>query len=376
MLVLLAGCGSKPAELEDEWTAQACAAATLTGNDPRQRSATAALERALAEDAGPGATAAVVIDGKLVWSDALGTADGASPLTPAAQIRIGSVAKVFTATMLADVAAAGRVDLDAPIQTYVPEFPRKEHEISLRQLATHTSGLRHYDFSKLSEANNKVHYAKLGDALALFADDPLVAAPGSAVHYTSFGYNLIGVALENVLQEGYGRALRRLVGDPLRLKSVDLDDAGRRIPCRPTFYTNLFGRFTIETFWRDSSDYYPSGGLLATSEDLARFAHAMFATEALTAEARALLTQPASLADGTARFAFGWEVRKDAAGNVVWYGSGGAANGAHASVRYYPSQRMAVAGAINYNFWLTGRRPAFFRAIRDEIPAVYGAKAD
>ena len=216
-----------------------------------------------------------------------------------------------------------------------------------------------------------------GDSLrlSLFADDPLVSRPGEAVHYSSFGYNLLGVAIERIEGTSYGEALRRLVTAPLGLDSVGLDDAHAKVPCRTAFYSNTFGWLQTATVKRDSSDYYPSGGLVATSEDLARFAAAVFGEDGSPA-ARALMSQPPTLADGKpGKHAFAWEVHRDEEGNVDWYGLGGAANGAHASVRYYPRLRMAVAGAINYNFFLTERRPAFFRVIREEIPAIYAKAA-
>lgn len=333
------------------------------------------MRRALAEDEGAGATAAIIIDGQLVWSEAFGRANGrGDPLTTAAQIRIGSVSKGFTAALLARLYETGSVNLDAPIQTYVPDFPRKTHDISLRQLATHTSGVRHYDFSNFEEANNTRHYERLSEALFIFADDPLVTEPGVAVTYSSLGYNLIGVAAENIAGAPYGEALRASVTGPLGLNSVGLDDATLSNPCRPMFYTNAFGSMRMQTIWRDSSDFYPSGGLLGTSEDLARFAYATFATEAFSDGARSLFMETPRLANGeNGQFSFAWQVERGADGEVEWYGLGGAANGAHASVRYYPRLRMAVAGAINYNFYLTEQRPAFFRAIREDIPAIYGA---
>lgn len=370
--IFLGGCGGAAA---GEWSPSDCAAQAVRAGDEAQKAASEALRRALAEDRGRGVTAAVMIDGRLVWSEALGYANDRDAITPAARIRIGSVSKGFTAAMLGALVEAGRADPDAVVQTYVPEFPRKAADITLRQLVTHTSGLRHYDFGNYAEANNTVHYARLTDALKLFANDALVSQPGQAVHYSSFGFNLLGVAIERITGTDYGQALHTLVTEPMGLNSVALDDATVTVPCRTAFYTNSFGWLQTATVQRDSSDYYPSGGLVATSEDLARFATAVFGDGSSEAF-RALMTQPPVLADGEpGAHAFAWEVHRDAAGDVDWYGLGGAANGAHASVRYYPRLRMAVAGAINYNFFLTERRPAFFRAIREEIPAIYAEAA-
>jgi CubicO group peptidase (beta-lactamase class C family) len=367
-------CASEPAVIRGEWSSAACAGERIVGGE-REAQARVLLARALAEDNGAGVTAAIVSEGRLIWSEAIGRADGRNPMTTAAQIRIGSVAKGFTAALLVRLSEARPIDFDAPVQTYVPGFPVKKQPITLRQLSTHTSGIRHYNFGNMAEANNTKRYADLADALPLFADDPLVHAPGAQVTYSSFGYNLLGVVAENIAGKPYGEALRETLTSPIRLDSVTLDDASAPNPCRPRFHSNLFGAMRMSTIWRDSSDYYPSGGLLATSEDLARFAHAVFASDAFRPETRALFTTPATLADGQrGRFAFAWEVHRGSDGEVDWYGLGGAANGAHASVRYYPKLDIAIAGAINYNFFLTEKQPAFFRAIRQEIPALYGAR--
>ena len=109
------------------------------------------IRRAMLERGIPGAVVAVVKDGQLVWSEGLGYADVENevPCTPDTSMRIASISKPLTAIALLQLWQRGKVDLDAPIQKYVPEFPVKEYDgekvkITTRQLLSHTAGIRHY----------------------------------------------------------------------------------------------------------------------------------------------------------------------------------------------------------------------------------------
>src|SRR5467141_4880919 len=94
----------------------------------------------------PGVQVAVAVNGKLVWSEGFGYADAERqrPVTRETQFRIGSVSKPLTATAVALLYEQGTLDLDAPVQRYVPSFPDKGYPITTRQLAGHLAGIRHY----------------------------------------------------------------------------------------------------------------------------------------------------------------------------------------------------------------------------------------
>lgn len=346
-----------------------------SGADP----ATAGLAAALEEDDGAGVQAAVVVDGRVVWSAALGHADleQNAAMTPRTRLRIGSVSKVFTAALAARLAAEGGLDVDAPIQKHIPEVPPSDQgEITARRLAAHTSGIRHYDFSNFDEANNQRIYQSLADALAVFADDPLVAPPGAEFHYSSFGFNLLGVAAERAAGQTFLEALASHVTGPLGLDDTVGDESLTIVPNRGRFYTLRPDRVLINTLWRDSSDYYPSGGMLSTAEDLARFAWEAFEGDVLVGVPRRLFTTRASLDAGDEAgtpvgYTFGWRVESADDGEVLWFGHGGLTNGATAEVRYDPRRRLAVAVIANYNFWFEGR-PSVIRVALEDVPAALG----
>src|SRR5665213_3354393 len=81
----------------------------------------------------PGCSVAVAVNGKLVWSEGFGLADVAAkiPVTTKTRFRVGSVSKPFTAAGLALLVEQGKIDLDAPVQKYIPDFPVKDAPITI-----------------------------------------------------------------------------------------------------------------------------------------------------------------------------------------------------------------------------------------------------
>ncbi len=368
--------------------AAALASGEAAGAD-KARAAQALIEEALDADGGSGVMAAVILDGRLVWSGAAGFADleARIPLRNDHKLRIGSVSKPLTAVLALKLVEAGALDLDAPIQTYVPAFPAKGAPITIRQLGAHSAGIRHYDFSNYFEANNVLYYPELAGALDVFKDDPLISAPGEALNYSSFGFNLIGMAIEAVTKASFEDSLQTYVSGPLALEATRTNNSLDIIDERAEFYTVTAANPVmtwmkdgdlINTIFRDDSDLYPSGGLLSNAENLATFADAAFRTKFLTPASRQTLTTAAQLNDATpaqwnergsaGAYSFGWGVFKDGAGRI-YYGHGGETNGAFALVRHYPEFGLTVAGVANYNT-VTGETE-FFEAIGEKLPAIF-----
>ncbi len=367
-------------------------AAVASWGAERNSAAEKLLMNTLAADHGSGVMAAVVIDGKLLWDGVAGSAnlEERIALRHDHRLRVGSIAKPITAAMALKLVDQGRLELDVPIQTYVPDFPRKQKPITVRQLATHTSGIRQYDFSKFEEANNVRYLPNLEAGIKAWRDDPLVAEPGTKYHYSSLGYNLLGLVIEKAASASYPDALQTLIAKPLGLSGTGVNDSLKIIPNRGCFYTVtaknpvfpwMKDAELINTIFRDDSDCYPSGGVISSARDLAKFIHAIFATDFLSPESRALLTKPARLNDGSAAVSgaggngtlqtFGFYELLNTEGEVFGYGHNGLTNGGYGLVRYYPGRRMAVAAAANYNHMGDKK---FFSFLGDDLPALFGAK--
>src|SRR6185503_13950890 len=173
-----------------------------------------------------------------------------------------------------------------PIQRYVPSFPEKQWPLTAGQLLGHLAGIRNYlesDFGGLPD--NLRRYASLTEALDLFAADPLIHEPGTRYAYTTFGYTLLGVAIEGVTGKSFVDALREDVLEPAKMTHTRPDSLYEIIPDRARGYTRvgIGERFTgrpptgppRNCELMDSSYKIPGGGLVSTVEDLAAFVIAL-----------------------------------------------------------------------------------------------------
>src|SRR5581483_6944198 len=185
----------------------------------------------------PGLAIAVAIDGHIVWSEGFGLADveNAVPVSPCTRFRVGSVSKPLTAAAVAQLAEVGRLDLDAPVQRYVPSFPTRRWPITPRELAGHLAGIRHYQDD---EFLNMRHYDNVVAGLAIFAHDSLLFEPGTRFSYSSYGYNLLSAVVEGASGESFLLYMRRHVFEPLGLQSVVPELPDSIIEHRAHFYVH------------------------------------------------------------------------------------------------------------------------------------------
>jgi CubicO group peptidase (beta-lactamase class C family) len=238
----------------------------------------AAVEAAIAAEMSrlgiPGLSAAIGIDGEVRWSAGYGRADVENnvPATTSSVYRLGSIAKTITATAVLQLAEKGRLDLDAPIQTYVPSFPQKPWPITSRQLLAHLGGIRHYAEGEMESTRR---FATVTDALSMFKDDPLVHEPGTAFLYSTYGYNLLGAAVEGASGMSYLDYVRQNVFEPAGMERTQADDVLALIPNRARGYQKTATGELRNSPLADTSNKVPGGGLVATADDVARFGIAL-----------------------------------------------------------------------------------------------------
>jgi CubicO group peptidase (beta-lactamase class C family) len=145
--------------------------------------------------------------------------------TTSHRFRLGSGAKPVTATLAAVLADEGSVNLDVGIVRYMPALPQAHHATTLRQLLTHRGGIRHYitrdSFrSAVGGAIDSRTYFSNADILAVFIDDPLVAPPGATMSYSTFGYTLASIVLEEATRTPFLELLQQKIATPLGLASL------------------------------------------------------------------------------------------------------------------------------------------------------------
>ena len=340
----------------------------------------------MTERAIPGLSVAVGVDGGVVWSEGMGLAslEHGVPVTPLTRFRTGSTAKPMTAAVLAVLYERGLVDLDAEVGEYVTRWPEQHRPITIRQLVGHLSGIRHYDPEGL-EFFNSVRYTNLLDALEIFDRDALLFEPGTRYSYSTYGYNLLGAALQQAAGRPFVQLVREVVFEPLGMSSSVTDHTDSIIAHRTSFYERSGGGssyHTRQSGWQsatrtvlngpytDNSNKAPGGGFLTTPTDLVRFGSAHLMPGFLKESTLQLLFAPQRTNSGEeTSYGLGWQLGEDSQGHPT-IGHGGGAVGGTSQLLMHPDLGLVVALQVNLTDAGIGRAAREVAAIfRRELAA-------
>ena len=316
-------------------------AAPLQGQERFQRAREAA-EAVRAVLGAPGLSVAVGLGDSLVWSAGFGLADVENevPARGNTVYRIASISKTFGATAVLQLVDRGLVGLDDPITRYVPSFA---HPVTLRQILTHTSGIRHYGRDR---SNTMERFESLAPAIEVFRRDPLEFEPGTDVRYSTYAFNLLAGVPETALGVGLEAYLREHVLEPAGLTQTHLEYAERIVPHRARGYV-LEGGELRNVEYADLSMKWLGGGMISSAEDLVRYAVALARGQLVSPEALRLMNTPGALRDGTPiEYSLGWETSVDAGGrrHADKYGSGA---GVSAYLLRVPEDGFTLALLVN-----------------------------
>jgi len=313
----------------------------------------AAISSCMSQQNIPGMTVAIVQDNQIGFQRGYGMADVENfvPAKALTVYRIASVSKALTAVAAMQLVEKGKLDLDAPIQKYVPSFPTKRFPITTRQLLGHLSGIRNY---RPGEGERTNRYDTLTDALSIFKDDPLDSEPGTRFSYTTFGFTLLGVTIEAASGMSFEDYLRAHILQPAGMQHTYVDDLYAIIRNRAHGYTpRVFGQ--LDGNYRnpvlmDSSYKIPGGGLLSTAEDLARFAIAVRNGVLIKPETFAEMSRSQKTIDGRdTGYGFGWYLGGTGGfandPEAVWHG--GVQPGFTSDLVLLPKKRFAVVILTN-----------------------------
>lgn len=294
----------------------------------------------------PGLSVAVGVGGQLIWKEGFGWSNIEQhvPVSPETRFRIGSVSKLLTSVAVGVLYGENRIQLDAPVQTYIPDFPKKKWPITTRELMAHTSGIRHYQGD---EALSNKPYASLEDGLAIFDKDPLLFKPGTQVHYSSYAWNLVGAIVAKISGEPFYTFVRDKITAPIGMLDTTADFVKPIIPDRVAYYDRTKDGRLENSPAVDESYKWSSGGYLSTPSDLVRFGYAVLHDRVLKQKTREMLWAPVKLEDGkpTGR-GLDWRLDVDADGRKVVSHNGGSVGGS-TRLAIYPEQNMVVAVTSN-----------------------------
>jgi len=302
--------------------------------------------REMAIDGMPGMSIGFML-GDHVWSDGFGYQDleNQVPATSETMYRLASVTKPMTAMGVLRLADQGKLDLDADIRTYVPYFSEKPWTVTARQLLGHLGGVSHYRNYDL-EGHFKEH-KDTREAIAVFADFDLVAEPGTRFRYTSYGYNLLGAAIEGASGSSYADVMRAEVWGPMNMPTIRMDDPYALIPHRARGYQDGRDGEIWNSEFVDISSRFAAGGTRASVIDLLRFARGLADRAVLAPDTYDLMWTPMTTREGQfTGYGMGWGI------NPVNGRFGVSHSGGQAETRtffaFLPRDEFAIAIACNY----------------------------
>jgi D-alanyl-D-alanine carboxypeptidase len=295
----------------------------------------------------PGAAVMVIRDGHISYTRAFGLRNlrHRVPVRTDTFFEIGSITKQFTAACILQLQEKGKLKIDRPLSDYLPDAPHAR-EVTLRQLLTHTGGLRDYlDGPPTEVARLAARPVAYRDLIARVAKLPLDFPPGSKWSYSNTGYLLLGKVIEKVSGESYEDYLLSHILRPLRMRDTYTTADEGRLPRMATGYWHVNGRLerapVIDPSWGTSA-----GFLVSTLGDLAKWDAALRGGKVVSdASYREMTTAFMTSKNGSANYGFGLFV--DSAYGQPRIGHTGGSQGFTTADEYFPRQGARIIAFTN-----------------------------
>ena len=284
----------------------------------------------------PGVAVAIVDGDDLVYSQGYGRAGRGRAKTADTQMFIGSQSKSFTALAVAQLADQGMLDLDAPVQTYIPWFRVADEtasgQITVRHLLTHSSGLSDAGFPVVLSRDTS-----LDEAVRALENASLTAPVGSAFQYFNRGYTVLAYLVEISSGQPFADYVREQIMIPLGMENSTADPGSTQAIAQG--YSRLFG-FNFPMAQPTPEYGTGAANMVSTAEDLAKFAIAM------NNQAEVLVSPMMGdeiFTPELGGYGFGWWIVDD--GEKVFHG--GADETFRTDVNLYPKEGLAFVLLVN-----------------------------
>ena len=268
------------------------------------------------------------------------------PNKPNTKHRLGSITKQFTAMLILQLVAEGKLDLQAPITSYLPDYPKASGDlITIHHLLTHTSGIPNYTaFPKFMQDESRNPYSP-EDFVKKFDEKALDFTPGDKFSYSNSGYFLLGVIAEKLSGKSYEQLLHEKIFTPLKMNDTGFDNHGDILKNRATGYEKQ-GKDYRNSAYLDMTIPYAAGSMYSTVEDLYLWDQALYTTTLLPKKYMTMYFEPYIPAFGSAQYAYGWGVGYEKIGSstdsIYAIGHGGGINGFNTNISRTTSNKSMI----------------------------------
>ena len=298
----------------------------------------------------PGMALGIVQDGQIAHVQGFGVADSSGrAVTPQTPFYIGSVTKSFTALAVMQLVEAGKINLDAPVQTYLPWFELADKEasakITVRHLLNQTTGI-----SRIDGERDWTSQQGLEETVRGLTTIQLTQPVGTTFQYSNLNYNIAGLIVEKVSGQSYAEYMTQYIFEPLDMRHSYASRAPALADGLAEGHRYMFGHaFASEGMIPLA--HIPSGFLIASVEDLTHYAIAQINngrygdTAILSAQGIAELHAPAIPAGEDAHYAMGWGVGTLDGMPTVWHNGSDGRN--HSMFILVPDRSVGVVLLAN-----------------------------
>ena len=286
--------------------------------------------------------------GKVIYKKGFGFADieWNIPNQPDTKHRLGSITKQFTSMLIMQLVEQGKLKLDVPISTYLPDYPKKNGDvITIHHLLTHSSGTPNMtSFPNFFKNISHNSYTPV-QLVNLFADSTLQFKPGERFDYSNSGYILLGYIIEKVTGKSYEQVLQENIFTPLKMNNTGYDHHKTLLKNRASGYEKN-GRGYVNANFIDMSVPYAAGSLYSTVEDLYLWDQALYGNQLLRKENMELLFTRHIPSGGSYYYGYGWGMGEIPLGNtaerIETIGHSGGINGFNTQLTRIPSDKSFI----------------------------------
>lgn len=312
-------------------------------------------------------SALVSENGKVIFKKGFGLAnmEWNIPNQPDTKFRLGSITKQFTAFLIVKLAEDGKLKLDVPITTYLPDYPKETGDkITIHNLLTHTSGIPNYTAApNFLKDKSRTPYTP-ENFVKTFNKLPLDFKPGEKFNYSNSGYFLLGYIIEKVTGKTYEQYLQETILTPLKLVNTGFDHSEVILKNRAAGYEKQ-GKNFVNSSFIDMSIPYAAGSLYSTVEDLYLWDQALYGNKILSEKSMESLFK-SYISLGRASYGYGWFIDEVDNGDKVklkTIGHGGGINGFNTIISRYPADKNLIVLLNNTGGTVLGEMNDAIRAI-------------
>ncbi|MBI5965916.1 MAG: beta-lactamase family protein [Chloroflexi bacterium] len=315
----------------------------------------------------PGAALVIVEGDQIVHLKGFGVTDAdGRPVTPQTPFFTGSTGKSFTALAIMQLVEAGKVDLDAPVQTYLPWFRVADVEssklITIRQLLNQTSGLP-VSIGREQLANTDLSDSAIENNVRALAEIELIALPGERYEYSNANYVTLGMIIQAVTGQSYEIYIREQIFEPLEMQNSFTSKTDAQQHGLAIGYQKWFGIPIASPNLPFSRSSLPAGQLIMSAEDFGHYLIAQLndgnyqGVSILSPAGIAALHNPdVPMTGSTDYYGMGWEVQHFQDVEVVRHN--GEVPGYTTDMFLVPEEDVAIAMVMNTYSPMLGIRVA------------------